>query len=143
MPRTARRRSRGEPDREPERGEREEREHPRKRLQELERVLCRVELVGAEDHDLAGVGGDLVGDLIADTDAVGGLEDDRRRSSVTSPPSVETRSPPPSSTWTSVVCDSSSATRRDAGRRGCSSARLTIWYEAWRRPAVAAPDRPL
>ena len=40
-------------------------------------VLCRVELVGAEDHDLPGVGGDLVRDLLADADPVGGLADDR------------------------------------------------------------------
>ena len=45
----------GEPDGEPERRERQQREHPGERLQELERVLRGVELVRAQDHDLAGV----------------------------------------------------------------------------------------
>ena len=66
-----------QPDREPEGGEREERQHPGERLQELEHVLRRVELVGAEDHDLAGVGGNPVHDLVADADPVGGLDHDR------------------------------------------------------------------
>ena len=65
-----------EPDREPEGGERQEWKHPGERLQQLEDVLRRVELVGTEDDDLACVGGDPVDDLVADADPVGGLDDD-------------------------------------------------------------------
>ena len=66
-----------EPDGEAERGEREQGEHPREGLQELEHVLCRVELVGAQDDDLAGVVGDPVDHLVADPDPIRGFDDDR------------------------------------------------------------------
>ena len=55
----------------------QQREQPRERLQELEEVLDGPELVRAEDHDLARVVRKVVGDLRADAEAVGGLEDDR------------------------------------------------------------------
>ena len=119
------------------------RQHPGERLQELERVLCRVELVRAEDHDLARVRGDPVRDLVADPDAVGCLLDDRSQVERHLAALVETRSPPPSSTSTSVLCVSSSDTLKRRWKAGCSSARFTIWYDACRRPAVAAPDSPL
>ncbi len=60
MPRTAPPPVPREPHGEGERDEREERKNPRERLQELERVLCGVELVRAQDHDASGVLRDLV-----------------------------------------------------------------------------------
>ena len=66
----------GDPDREREGGEREQREHPGQGLEDVDAVLRRLELVRAQDLDLADVFGNLVCDLVAEADAICGFEDD-------------------------------------------------------------------